>query len=123
MICSTNNGKSLNGDEQRNNARIQIVSRGKRALWGADEAPSVDDLQRISPSNYLDRIMAALSIHHGLNDTIVPPVWSAELCQQLQALGKTVECFTYADQPHTFVGAGDSLFVQRTINFFNQYLK
>jgi len=53
----------------------------------------------------------------------VPPEWSAELCQRLEGLGKTVECFTYPGQPHTFQGEADQLFMRRVIEFFDRYLK
>jgi dipeptidyl aminopeptidase/acylaminoacyl peptidase len=45
------------------------------------------------------------------------------LCARLTALGKSVECFTYPGQPHTFFGDGDQLFIQRTIAFFDTHLK
>jgi len=64
-----------------------------------------------------------VSIHQGLADQTVPPSWSADLCAQLKALQKSVECFTYPGQPHTFVGAGNQLFIQRTIAFFDAHLQ
>jgi dipeptidyl aminopeptidase/acylaminoacyl peptidase len=56
------------------------------------------------------------------SDADVPPAWSLELCQRLQELGKSVECFTYEGQPHTFYGDSDQLFIQRTIEFFRLWL-
>jgi uncharacterized protein len=90
-------------------------------LW--DVAPPDDALQRISPINYLDRVTAAVSIHHGSLDAQVPLAWSEDLCSRLQALEKPVECFTYQGQPHTFVGEGDRLFVQRVRDFFDRTLR
>ncbi len=58
--------------------------------------------------------------HAGDADQAAPPAWSADLCRRLQELGKEVECFTYANLPHTFNGAGDTLFTERTIAFFNR---
>jgi len=78
---------------------------------------------RISPINFLDRIQAAVSINHGKKDVDVPLAWSLDLCQRLQRLGKSVECFTYPDQSHTFHGAGDELFIQRMVEFYNRVLK
>ena len=86
-------------------------------------APPDEALQRISPINYLDRITAAVSIHHGSLDDQAPLPWSEDLCRRLQALEKPVECFTYDGQPHTFVGDGDQLFVQRVREFFDGELK
>lgn len=112
---------AMSGDERRNFEKIMQWSSGSR---GRAELGIPDDaLQRISPVHYLDRIEAAVSIHHGAADELVPPEWSQELCEQLWALGKTVECFSYEGQPHTFYGDGDRLFIQRTIAFFNVWLR
>ena len=112
---------SMSGDEALNHRRILVFTNGANGLW--DEAPPDDALQRISPINYLDRVTAAVSIHHGSLDEQVPLAWSEDLCSRLQALEKPVECFTYAGQPHTFVGEGDQLFVQRVREFFDRTLR
>jgi dipeptidyl aminopeptidase/acylaminoacyl peptidase len=112
---------AMSGDEKQNFAKIREWSGRTRGL----EEDNVPDaaLLRISPINYLDRIQAAVSIHHGESDELVPPAWSADLCARLTALGKSVECFTYPGEPHTFYGDGDQLFIQRTIAFFDAHLK
>ena len=111
---------SMSGDEALNHRRILFFTNGVRGLW--DEAPPDDALQRISPINYLDRVTAAVSIHHGSLDAQVPLAWSEDLCSRMQALEKEVECFIYPDQPHTFGGEGDRLFVQRVREFFDRTL-
>ena len=112
---------AMSGDEKKNYQRIfTYFSAGTR---GAEELQAPDDVfQRVSPINYLDRIKAAVSIHHGKDDPDVPLAWSLDLCQRLQKLTKPVECFTYPDEPHTFHGEGDALFIQRAIDFFNKQL-
>ena len=82
-----------------------------------------DEIQLISPSSHFGEIQAAVSIHHGLSDTTVPPQWSKDLCSQLTDLGKNVECFFYPDAPHTFSGEIEQLFNQRTVDFFSKYLR
>lgn len=109
---------SMSGDEQQNFEKIREWSGGSRGLPELDVPPEA--LARIGPIYYLDRITAAVSIHHGDNDGTVPLAWSEDLCRRLQALQKVVECFTYPGQPHTFQGEGDQLFIQRTIDFFNR---
>lgn len=114
---------AMSGDEARNHERILFFSGGARGSWPFDRVPGEADLLRLSPIHYLDRIEAAVSIHHGEFDEQVPLWWSEELCGLLVELDKAVECFTYAGQPHTFVGEGDAIFITRTVDFFNRHLR
>jgi dienelactone hydrolase len=112
---------AMSGDERQNFAKIQEWSGGQR---GRDEIAVPDEvIARVSPINYLDRIQAAVSIHHGASDELVPPEWSTDLCDRLRALGKTVDCYAYIGQPHTFNAEPDRVFVQRAIAFYDLWLK
>jgi len=68
---------------------------------------------------------AAFSIHHGQDDEVISVDWSHRLCEQLQDAGKQPECYFYDDQQHTFYrqGEGDALFIKRTVEFLDLYLK
>jgi len=111
---------SMSADEQQNFEKIFEWSDGQR---GQEELETpAEDLLRISPIFYLDRIQASLEVHHGGADAVAPPAWSVDLCQRLQTLGKRVACFTYPGQPHTFTGDGDTLFLQRVIEFLTEAL-
>ena len=109
----------MSGDEYRNYERILVWSEGE---VGEEElATPPEEMERIAPIHHLERIEAAVSIHHGDADSVVPPDWSVDLCQRLQALEKQVECFNYPGAPHTFQDATDRLFQQRVIAFFNAH--
>lgn len=110
---------SMSGDEAQNFERIQLWSNGETGAEELTTPPEV--LERISPVYHLSRIQAAVSIHHGDLDDIVPPEWSVELCAQLQDLGKEVECFSYPGAPHSFHDEVDYLFQQRVLDFFARY--
>lgn len=111
---------AMSGDERWNFEKIREWSEGQR---GDQELNVPDaDLQRISPIYFLAGIQAPVSIHHGASDALVPPAWSDDLCARLTGLGKPVECFTYLGQPHTFVGEGDALLIQRAVEFFRRVL-
>lgn len=111
---------SMSGDEQKNYEAIRGWSGDTRGL---DELNvPVDALARISSMYFFDHITAAVSIHHGMADALVPPDWSVQTCDLLTALGKNVECTYYENLPHTFYGAGDEEFMQNMVRFFNQYL-
>ena len=100
---------AMSGDDLKNYERIfNYFSSGTR---GVEELKAPEKVfARVSPINYLERIQAAVSIHHGKQDPDVPLAWSLDMCQRLKKLGISVECFTYADQAHTFHGDGDDLF-------------
>jgi dipeptidyl aminopeptidase/acylaminoacyl peptidase len=111
---------AMSGDERQNFEAISRWSQGQR---GVEELMvSEEELRTISPIYYLDRIQAAVSVHHGGRDELVPVGWSHDLCQRLQDLAKQVECFIYPGQPHTFYGDQDLEFIQRNIEFFNREL-
>jgi dipeptidyl aminopeptidase/acylaminoacyl peptidase len=113
---------AMSGDDRQNYQRIfDYFSNGTRGLeeLGAPE----DVFLRVSPIYYLERIQAAVSIHHGRHDPDVPLAWSVDLCERLQALNKSVECFTYDGMAHTFHDEGDQLFMERMIEFYDQWLR
>ena len=111
---------SMNADERLNFEKIYEWSQGARGLAELNTPPQA--LANISPFYYLDGIQAAVSIHHGQDDRRVPPEWSEDLCQRLTALGKTVECFSYPGEPHTFVGYGGIQLIERAVAFYQEHL-
>lgn len=112
---------AMSGDERQNFEAINRWSDGERGL---DElAVPETELARISPIFFYDRIQVPVSVHHSLNDELVPVAWSLDFCARLSALEKPVECYTYEGQPHTFRGEGSELFQQRVIEFFNRTLR
>jgi dienelactone hydrolase len=79
--------------------------------------------QKSSASNNLSNITAATIVHHGEADDIVPIEWSVDLVNALNSLGKRAVLYTYPGEGHVFAGWGWQLFMTRTINFFDDYLK
>ncbi|HET9913007.1 MAG TPA: alpha/beta fold hydrolase [Anaerolineales bacterium] len=112
---------AMSGDERKNFEAIYQWSGQARGLEELNIP--VEVLNRISPMYFLGNINAAVSIHHGMADELVPLEWSVTTCDQLTALGKNVECTYYENMPHTFYGSGDEEFIQNAVQFFNQNLK
>jgi dipeptidyl aminopeptidase/acylaminoacyl peptidase len=111
---------AMTGDERKN---YEAIFRWLNGSMGLEElAVPTEALPRISPVYFFEDITAAVSIHHGLADKLVPVQWSMQTCQQLKALGKEVECHYYENMPHTFYGPTDKEFIQYTIQFFDRYL-
>lgn len=97
-----------------------------RAFYGGGRnAPSnpAPEIDGTSPINYLKYITASISIHQGLVDTEVKPEWSKNLNDALKKEGKIVEYFEYEGQDHNFKNLGWDLISQRTVEFFDKYLK
>jgi dipeptidyl aminopeptidase/acylaminoacyl peptidase len=109
---------AMSGDEVRNYERIRAWSDEEDGLF--ELTVPAETLAHISPIYHLDNVTAQISIHHGEQDTVVPPAWSAELCEQLRRAVKLVECFTYPGQPHNFTGAGNQLLIERAIALFSR---
>ncbi|MER3544630.1 MAG: peptidase [Chloroflexota bacterium] len=86
-----------------------------------DELPEV--YARLSPIHYLEYVRAPVSIHHGEADDQVPPAWSADLARRLQGVGAIVEYYSYPGAPHSFRGDDWRLFMERTLAFFDRYVK
>jgi uncharacterized protein len=110
---------SMSGDEHANLAKIVEWS-GQADL--PELAVPPEAVARLAPIEALGNITAPISLHHGDADATVPPEWSADLYQRLTALNKTVEYFSYPGQPHTFVGDGHTLLLERAVSFFRQHL-
>jgi dipeptidyl aminopeptidase/acylaminoacyl peptidase len=107
----------ISGDDRLNAQRYH----GRQGQY-TDTTPD-EVYRRVSPINFYDRVQAPVSVHQGTADTSVPPAWSADLCARLQALQKSVECFTYDGQGHILKGASDQLFIRRMIAFFDAHMR
>lgn len=110
---------SMSGDEAVNYAQIQQWTAGRRGEF--ELAASPEALRTISPINYLERLRAAISVHHSDADATVPVSWSEDLCARLEALGHPLECFIYNGLPHTFRGLGDQQFMERVRLFYGRH--
>lgn len=76
----------------------------------------------LDPNNYLSDISTPVSLHAGGADEEVPVAFSEGLDNRLKALGKTVEFYTYPGDDHN-ISNYFNLAEQRSIDFFNKYLK
>jgi len=76
----------------------------------------------ISANAFLGDLTGPLQLHHGTADTSVPLEFSETLYQQASAAGKAVEFYAYPGADHN-LASSFSLAMQRTIEFFNTYLK
>lgn len=76
----------------------------------------------LSANSYLIDISGPLQLHHGTADTSVPQEFSQTLVKQMKTAGKTVELFTYDGDDHN-ISSGFNTAMQRSVEFFDRYLK
>ena len=111
----------LSGDEQKNCTFFNSK------LGGTDNhmemTASAQDFAAISANTYYKNITAAIQIHHGTGDSVIPATWSQQTCQQLKDTGRNVQCFFYPGADHTFRAVHLKDFQSRVDDFFAYYLK
>ncbi len=100
-------------------------SRGWRGLWAQqfgspEENPTFWD--SVSANSYLADLSGPVQLHHGTNDADVPLAFSQTLETQIQAVGGTVELYTYQNDNHNISGFF-VMAMNRTLAFYDQYLK
>lgn len=77
----------------------------------------------IDPNYYLNDVKTPVQLHAGLADEEVPWDFSQGLYNRLKELNKNAELFTYPGADHNISGTAFNLAIQRSIDFFNKYLK
>jgi len=76
----------------------------------------------IAPISYVADISGPVQIHHGTADEEVPLLFSQRLDEALQKANKFVEFYTYEGDNHN-LSNNLSVALQRSIEFFDKYLK
>jgi dipeptidyl aminopeptidase/acylaminoacyl peptidase len=76
----------------------------------------------ISANSYLNELSGPLQLHVGTGDEEVPIKFSQDLYQEVLAAGKTAEYHEYPGDDHNLANYFN-LAMQRTIEFFDRYLK
>lgn len=92
-----------------------------QALYGSPEV-NPDFWNSISANSYVADISGPLQLHHARGDESVPWEFSQTLANELTAVNQPVELFLYEGDNHNLSG-NFSLAMQRSLAFFNKYLK
>ncbi|NUM46098.1 MAG: dienelactone hydrolase family protein, partial [Anaerolineales bacterium] len=85
--------------------------------WEYEINLPADALIPISPVNFYDRIEAAVQVHHGAVDKLIPIEWSRETSSQMQAAGVTLEYYEYRTQTHNFCCESYKWMLDRLVTF------
>lgn len=86
-------------------------------------AQNPDFWHSIDPNFNLQYVTAPVQLHAGLADEEVPWQFSQGLDERLKQAGKTAEFYTYPGADHNISGPSFDLAMQRSIEFFDKYLK
>ena len=111
----------MSGDEAKNAYRTYYTFSGQ-TRWQFEFTVPEEELLPISPVYHYDRIEAAVQIHHGAQDTLVPIEWSQETCATMQDAGVIVECYDYRTQTHNFCCDSYQWMLDRIITFLDVHL-
>jgi dienelactone hydrolase len=76
----------------------------------------------ISSNSYLADLTGPIQLHHDIGDHEVPFEFSETLSKQIQAVGKTVELYSYPGDDHNIANSF-GIAMQRSIQFFDKYVK
>lgn len=82
-----------------------------------------DFWESISPIFFVKDISGPIQLHHGLSDSSVPWEFSKKLEETLSKESKTVEYHEYEGADHNLSGTAFSPAMNRSVNFFDTYLK
>jgi len=88
-----------------------------------EPADSSEFWRSISPNFYLKDISGPIQLHHGTADETVPYTLSEKLYNRLRTAGKEVEYYTYEGADHNISSPAFELAIERSIEFFDKYLK
>ncbi|MBI5044772.1 MAG: alpha/beta fold hydrolase [Candidatus Levybacteria bacterium] len=97
----------------------------RRDLFEKVGSPSASSTfwQEVAPTNYLNDLKGAIAVHHALDDEVVDIGYSRDLMSLLDKTKVPHEFYTYSTGGHNIEGPSFSLAMQRTVDFFNTYLK
>jgi len=101
----------------RHRSRSQLIEQ-----FGTPQA-NPDFWHSIDPNFYLSDIKAPIQLHAGLLDEEVPWQFSEGLDRRLKEAGKSSEFFSYENGDHNISDPNFSMAMQRSVDFFDKYLK
>lgn len=103
---------------------LSLRNRGRQTFISKYGTPSQDPSfwNSIDPTYFVGDIKAPVQLDVGGADEEVPVTFSQNLYQKLQLANKTAEYYEYPGSDHN-ISQGFDLAMQRSIQFFDKYLK
>lgn len=104
-------------DSERSRRRSELFD-----TYGEFSANS-DFWQQVVPTNYLDDIISAVQLHHAIDDSVVSIDYSRNLNKIFDETHIVHELYEYQSAGHNIEGVSFGVAMDRTVTFFNQYLR
>ncbi len=84
-------------------------------------------LDAVSPFYHLDLVNAPVQINYGTKDGLTsagtPPEWSKKMYEGFVKAGKDAQIFAYEGEGHSFIGDPWFVFMARSTQFFDKYVR
>ncbi|MDO8498854.1 MAG: alpha/beta fold hydrolase [bacterium] len=101
----------------RNRSRQELISKygtpsSNPSFWNS-----------LDPNYNLQYVQSPVQLHAGEEDEEVPWQFSQGLDERLKKIGKTVEFYIYPEADHNISEPSFDLAMQRSVSFFDKYLK
>ena len=104
-------------DPRRLKLREQI-----RKLYGQPRADS-PFWKQVSPTNYLSDLTGTIALHHAIDDDVVDIAYSRDLMKLFDKTTVPHSLDEYVTGGHNISGESFTQAMQRTVDFFDEYLK
>lgn len=116
---------SIDDNSYRPPANDTERQRRRRELFEKHGSPSASSSfwQQVAPTNYLSDIKGAIQIHHATDDPVVNIGYSRDLMSLLDETAVPHELYEYQSGGHNLTGSSFNTAMQRTVDFFKQYLQ
>src|SRR5258708_5938392 len=88
-----------------------------------DFDPNSEFWKQVAPTNYISDLKGAIEIHHAIDDNVVSIEYSRNLMKLLDNVSIDHKLYEYQTGGHNISGASFNTAMQRTVDFFNRYLK
>ncbi len=115
----------INDQSYRPPQTNSVIRSRRQELFNKVGSPSAesDFWKLVAPTNFLNDLKVAIQINHAIDDTVVDVRYSRNLNMLLNKTSVPHELYEYPSGGHNITGAGFTKAMQRTVEFFNKYLK
>jgi uncharacterized protein len=115
----------INDNSYRPPGNVTRQQNRRRELFEKYGSPSASSpfWRQVAPTNYLSDIKGAIEIHHAADDDVVDIGYSRDMIALLDKTSIPHALYEYQTGGHNLQGSSFNLAMERTVEFYTQYLK